>query len=121
MDFQDIFGDAELQEAPEFVCGEDCDVIHARFRRHPDVEVKLWFGQDSDHLRQFEVTRDDGVHTIQYFDYRDFDGVTRPTKMFRFSEDGASKITLLSFEANVDIPEYVFRKPEKLSVMGGGK
>lgn len=118
VNFQDIFGDAELQEETEFVCGEECDVIHAKFRRGPRFPVKFWFGADSDQLLQFEVEREDGVHTMQYFDYRTFDeDVTLPTHMFRFSPDGAVKITLILFEANKEIPEYVFRKPEKLSAL----
>lgn len=121
VNFQDIFSDAELQEEPEDACGEECNVIHAKFRRKQDFKVKLWFGKKTDLLRQFEVNRDDGVHTMQYYDYRSFDGVTLPAKMFRFSPDGAMKITLVSFEANEDIPAYVFRKPEKLSALEGGK
>ena len=118
VNFQDIFGDAELQEETEFVCGEECDVIHAKFRRSPRFPVKFWFGADSDQLLQFEVEREDGVHTMQYFDYRTFDeDVTLPTHMFRFSPDGAVKITLILFESNKEIPEYVFRKPEKLSAL----
>lgn len=119
VNFQDIFGNAELQEETEFVCGEDCCVIHAVFRRNPKIPVTLWFGKKSDLLRQFEVTREDGVHTMQYFGYRMFDDVTLPLYMFRFSPDGATKLSLNSFEANTDIPEYVFRKPEKLSDMEG--
>ena len=38
-----------------------------------------------------------------------------------FSDNGAMKVTLNSFEANVDIPDYVFRKPEKLSALEGDK
>jgi len=121
VNFQDIFANAELQEGTESVCGEDCNVIHAVFRRDQDVPVRLWFGVDTDLLRQFEVTREDGVHTMQYFGYRTFDGVTLPTQMFKFSPDGATKVTLTSFEANIDIPAYVFRKPEMLSALEGGK
>ena len=121
VNFQDIFKDAELQEETEFACGEECRVIHARFRRDENVTVTLWFGKKSDLLRQFVVVRDDGVNTMQYFDYREFDDVTLPAHMFKFSDKGASKITLTSFEANGDIPSYVFRKPEKLSAMEGGK
>ena len=121
VNFQDIFGNAELQEETEFVCGEECRVIHANFRRGAKAPVKLWFGIKSDFLRQFEVTREDGVHMMQYFDYRTFDGVTLPTQMFQFSPDGASKISLLSFEANTTIPEYVFLKPEKLSALEGDR
>ena len=121
VNFQDIFGNAELQEASEDVCGEECNVITANFRRHPDVPVKLWFGKKSDLLRQCEITRDDGVHTMQYFSYRSYGHVTLPSLMFKFSPDGASKITLISFEENPDIPAYVFRKPEKLSAVEGDK
>ena len=121
VNFQDIFGNAELQEETEFACGEECNVIHAVFRRsnEPKPPVKLWFGKKSDLLRQFEVTREDGVHTMQYFGYRSFGDVTLPSHMFKFSPDGATKLSLVSFEANVDIPDYVFRKPEKLSALEG--
>ena len=122
VNFQDIFADAELQETPEDACGEECHVITACFRRAPDVKVKLWFGKKSDLLRQFEVTRDDGVHRMQYFSYYTFDdGITLPTQMFKFSPEGATKLTLISFESNTEIPKYVFRKPEKLSALEGGK
>ena len=123
VNFQDIFGDAELQEETEFACGEECNVIHANFRRsNPKIPVKLWFGRNSDLLRQFEAEREDGVQTVQYFDYCEFeDGVTLPSYMFKFSPNGASKITLVSFESNIDIPAYVFRKPEKLSALEGNK
>ena len=122
VNFQDLFGDAELQEKTEFVCGEECNVIRANFRRGEKFPVKLWFGKDSDQLVQFEVTREDGVHTMQYFDYRVFeDDVTLPLRMFRFSPEGATKITLVLFDANADIPEYVFQKPVKLSTLGGDK
>ena len=123
VNFQDLFGNAELQEETESVCGEECNVIHAEFRRssNPKIPVKLWFGTKSDLLRQVEVTREDGIHTIQYFGYRTFDDVTLPSHMFRFSPNGATKISLISFEANTDIPEYVFRKPEKLSDMEGNR
>ena len=121
VDFQDIFKDAELEEASDDACGEECDVIHAVFRRAPEVKAKLWIGKKSDLLRQFEVTREDGVYTMQYFDYRNFDGVTLPSEMFKFTPDGASKLSLLSFETNVDIPSYVFRKPEKFSTSEGDK
>ena len=122
VNFQDLFGDAELQEKTEFVCGEECNVIRANFRRGAKFPVRLWFGKDSDQLVQFEVTREDGVHTMQYFDYREFeDDVTLPLRMFRFSPEGATKITLVLFEANAEIPEYVFQKPVKLSSLGGDK
>jgi len=119
VNFQDIFGNAELREETEFVCGEECCVIHAVFRRNPKIPVTLWFGKKSDLLRQFEITREDGVHTMQYFGYRTFDDVTLPAYMFKFSPDGATKLSLTSFEANIEIPEYVFRKPERLSDMEG--
>lgn len=121
VNFQDIFGNAELLEETEDACGEECYVITANFRRHPDATVKLWFGKKSDLLRQCEVTRDDGIHTMQYFEYRTYGDVTLPSQMFKFSPNGATKITLLSFEENPDIPAFVFRKPEKLSAMEGGK
>ena len=121
VNFQDLFGNAELLEAPEDACGEECNVITANFRRHPDVTVKLWFGKHTDLLRQCVVNREDGVHTIQYFEYRTYDDVTLPSQMFRFSPEGATKVTLVSFEVNPDIPSYVFRKPEKLSAMEGDK
>ena len=123
VNFQDIFGDAELQEETEFVCGEECNVIHANFRRsNPKIPVKLWFGKDSDLLRQFEASREDGVQTMQYFDYREFgDGVILPLHMFNFLPYGASKISLISFEANNEIPDYVFQKPEKLSALEGDR
>ena len=120
VNFQDIFTNAELQEEPEDACGEECDVISAIFRRAQNIKVKLWIGRKSDLLRQFEITREDGVHTMQYFNYRTFDDVTLPTHMFRFSPEGATKLTLVSFESNVEIPAYVFRKPEKLSALEGG-
>lgn len=122
VNFQDIFGDAELQEETEFVCGEECNVIHANYRRGEKFPVRLWFGKDSDQLVQFEVAREDGVHTIQYFDYRVYgDDVTLPLRMFRFSPEGATKITLVYFEANAGIPDYVFRKPEKLRELEGNR
>ena len=119
VNFQDIFADAELQETREDACGEECNVIHAVFRREPDTGAKFWVGRDSDQLRQFEITREDGVYTMQYFSYKDFDDVTLPTQMFRFSPNGAVKISLISFEVNADIPAYVFRKPQKLSAIEG--
>ena len=45
-------------------------------------------------------------------------GITLPTYMFEFSPEGATKVTLLSFETNVEFPDYVFRKPQKLSDIG---
>ena len=121
VNFQDLFMDTELQEQPEDACGEECNVITAIFRRAQDVKVRLWFGRKSRLLRQFEVTREDGIHTIQYFNYRTYDDVTLPSLMFRFSPEGATKISLLSFESNIDIPNYMFRKPEKLSALEGGR
>ena len=121
VNFQDIFKDAELEEEPDDACGEECDVIHAIFRRAPDTKAKLWIGKKSDLLRQFEVTREEGVYTMMYFDYRTFNGVTLPSEMFRFTPDGASKLSLISFETNVEIPKYVFQKPEKFSTAEGDK
>ena len=121
VNFQDIFTDAELQEKSEDACGEECNVISAVFRRDRDTTVKLWIGKKSDLLRQFEVTREDGIHTMKYFNYRDYGDVTLPSLMFNFSPDGATRLKLISFEANIDIPAYVFRKPEKLSALEGGK
>ncbi len=121
VNFQDIFTDAELQEKTENACGEECNVIFACFRRAQDTKVKLWIGMKSDLLRQIEVTREDGVHTTQYFNYRDYGDVTLPSLTFNFSPDGATKLMLLSFESNIDIPAYVFRKPEKMSALEGVK
>ena len=121
VNFQDIFADAELQEQTGDACGEECNVITAVFRRARDIPVKLWFGKKSGLLRQFEVTREDGVHTMQYFSYRTFDDVTLPSQMFKFSPGGATKLSLLSFESNVEIPAYLFRKPEKLSALEGDR
>jgi len=123
VNFQDIFGNTELQEETEYAAGEECYVVTGNFRREPKFPVKFWFGKKSDLLRQFEIERDDGVQTIQYFNYREFDdsGVTLPARMFKFSDNGSMKITLTSFEANTDIPDYVFRKPDKLSALEGGK
>ena len=121
VNFQDIFANAELQEKTEDACGEECNVITAIFRRARNIPVTLWFGRKSGLLRQIEVNRENGVNTVQYFNYRDFDDVTLPVQMFKFSPDGAMKITLVSFESNIDIPAYVFRKPEKLSALEGGK
>jgi len=120
VNFQDIFTNAELQEKPEDACGEECDVISACFRRAQDIKVKLWIGKRSDLLRQLEITREDGVHTMQYFSYRDYGDVTLPSLMFNFSPEGATRLELISFEANIDIPAYVFRKPERLSALEGG-
>lgn len=118
VNFQDIFTDAVLQEEAEDACGEECKVVSAVFRRDQKVKAKLWVGKRSDLIRQFEVTREDGVHTVQYFSYKSYDGITLPTYMFEFSPEGATKVTLLSFETNVEFPDYVFRKPQKLSDIG---
>ncbi|MBQ7731296.1 MAG: hypothetical protein IJT68_05600 [Lentisphaeria bacterium] len=119
VNYQDIFTNAELQEASEDACGEECDVITAVFRRAPEIKAKIWIGKKTDLLRQFEVTREDGVYTMQYFDYRTYGDVTLPSEMFRFTPDGATKLSLVSFETNIEFPEYVFRKPEKLSAIEG--
>ena len=122
VDFQEIFTKAELQEETEDVCGEECDVIQAVFRAEPDIKAKLWIGEDTDLLRQFEITTEAGVYTMQYFDYATFDDdVTLPSEMFRFTPDGAAKLSLVSYETNVEIPESVFQKPEKLSITEGDK
>ena len=122
VDFQEIFTKANLLKESEDVCGEECKVIEAVFRLEPDTRAKLWIGEDTDLLRQFEVTREDGVYTMQYFDYATFDGdVTIPSEMFRFSPEGATKLSLVSFETNVEIPDSVFRKPEMISITEGDK
>jgi len=120
VNFQDIFTDAKLHEESEDACGEECDVISAVFRRARDIQVKFWIGKKSDLLRQFEVAREDGVLTTQYFNYRKYGNVTLPSLTFNFSPDGATRLKLISFESNIDIPAYVFRKPEKLSALEGG-
>ena len=119
VNFQDIFTDAVLQEKTEDACGEECKVISAVFRRNRDIGAKLWIGKKTDLLRQFEVTREDGVHTMQYFTYRTYGDVTLPVYMYKFSPDGAVKLSLISFETNIEFPDYVFRKPEKLSAVKG--
>ena len=121
VDFQDIFTNAELQETTEDACGEECNVIKAVFRRAPEIQAKLWIGKKTDLLRQFEVTREDGVYTMQYFDYRTYGDVTLPSEMFRFSPEGATKLSLISFETNIEIPEYVFQKPKAFSITEGDK
>jgi len=118
-DFQEIFTDARLLEETEDVCGEECKVISAAFRIEPAVKAKLWIGEDTDLLRQFEFAGEEGVYTMQYFDYCDFDGVTLPSEMFRFTPEGSAKLSLVSFETNTEIPESVFRKPEKFSYTEG--
>ena len=121
VDFQDIFTDAELLDESEDACGEECDVIEAVFRREKETKAKLWIGKYTDLLRQFEVTREDGVYTMLYFDYATFDDVTIPSEMFRFWPGGSTKLSLVSFETNVEIPESVFRKPELFSITEGDK
>ena len=59
---------------------------------------------------------------MQYFDYATFDDdVTLPSEMFRFTPEGSTKLSLVSFETNVEIPDYVFRKPEKYNATEGDK
>ena len=122
VDFQDIFTDAELLDETEDVCGEECKVIEAVFRYEKDIRAKIWIGEFTDLVRQFEIIREDGVYTMQYFDYATFDDdVTIPSEMFRFTPEGATKLSLISFETNVEIPDYVFRKPEKYTATEGDK
>lgn len=121
-DFQEIFTKAELLAETEDVCGEECQVISAVFIREPSVKAKLWIGKDTDLLRQFQFTGEEGgEYTMQYFDYCDFEGITLPSEMFHFSPEGSTKLSLVSFETNVEIPEGVFRKPEKFSYTEGDK
>ena len=120
VDFQEIFTDAELDDDTEHVCGEECKVIEAAFRLEKETKAKLWIGKDTDLLRHFEINRDDCVYTMQYFDYATFDNdITLPSEMFRFTPDGAVKLSLVSFETNCEIPEQVFKKPEILSAKEG--
>ncbi len=122
VDFQEIFTGAKLKDGTEDVCGEECKVIEAVFRIEPGIKAKLWIGKDTDLLRQFEITGEDGVYTMQYFDYATFDDdVTIPSEMFRFTPDGAAKLSLVSYETNVEIPESIFRKPEQISITEGDK
>ena len=121
VEFQDIFTDAELEDESEDACGEECDVIEAVFRKAKNTKAKLWIGKYTDLLRQFEITREDGVYTMQYFDYATFDDITIPSEMFRFTPEGAFKLSLVSFETNVEIDESIFRKPEILSITEGDK
>ena len=122
VDFQEIFTDAELDDDTEDVCGEECKVVEAVFRVEPDIKAKFWIGEDTDLIRQFEIVGEDGVYTMQYFDYATFDNdVTLPSEMFRFTPDGSTKLSLVSFETNIDIPESVFQKPEKFSITEGDK
>ena len=120
-DFQEIFTDAKLLEEKEDVCGEECKVIEAVARKEKDIKAKFWIGEYTDLLRQFEIAWEDGVYTMQYFDYATFDDVTIPSEMFRFSPEGAMKLSLVSFETNVDIEDSVFRKPEMISITEGDK
>jgi len=121
VDFQEIFTDAELEDDTEDVCGEECKVIKAVAREDKNIKIKLWIGEYTDLIRQFEISREDGVSTMQYFDYCTINDVTLPSEMFHFSPEGATKLSLVSFETNIEIPEYVFRKPEKYSDTEGGK
>jgi outer membrane lipoprotein-sorting protein len=120
VDFQEIFTNAELLKETEDVCGEECKVIKAVAREDRRIKVKFWIGKDTGLLRQFEINNEDGVYTMQYFDYATFDDdVTLPTEMFRFTPDGAVKLSLVSYETNIEIPEYIFLKPEKVSFTEG--
>ena len=122
VDFQEIFTDARLLKEAEDVCGEECKVIEAVAREDKNIKVKFWIGKDTDLLRQFEITGENGVYTMQYFDYATFDdGVTLPSEMFRFTPDGAVKLSLVSYETNIEIPEGIFRKPEQVSITEGDK
>ena len=119
VDFQELFTDAELLDETEDVCGEECKVIEAVVREEKDIKVKFWIGEFTDLIRQFEITRENGTSTMQYFDYCTFeDDITLPSEMFHFSPEGSAKLSLVSFETNVEIPDYVFRKPEKYSAEG---
>ena len=122
VDFQEIFTNAKLLDEIEDVCGEECKVIEAVFRYEPDVKAKLWIGEFTDLVRQFEIITEEGVSTMQYFDFCTFDdGITLPSEMFHFSPERSMKLSLVSFETNVEIPEYVFQKPEKYTVTEGDK
>ena len=121
VEFQGIFTGAKLKDGTEDACGEECKVIEAVFRQDKNVKAKLWIGKYTDLLRQFEITGENGVYTTQYFDYATFDGVTIPSEMFRFTPEGSAKLSLVSFETNVDIPDYVFDKPEQFSITEGDK
>ena len=119
VNFQELFTDAELLDETEDVCGEECKVIKAVVREEEDIKVKIWIGEFTDLVRQFEISREEGVSTMQYFDYCTFENdITLPSEMFHFSPDGATKLSLVSFETNIEIPDYVFRKPEKYSAEG---
>ena len=122
VDFQEIFTDAELEDETEDVCGEECKVVEAVFRHEPDIKAKFWIGEYTDLIRQFEIIREDGVYTMQYFDYATFDDdITLPSEMFRFTPEGSTKLSLISFETNIEIPESIFQKPEQVSITEGDK
>ena len=122
VDFQEIFTDAELEDETEDVCGEECKVVEAVFRHEPDIKAKFWIGEHTDLIRQFEIIREDGVYTMQYFDYATFDDdITLPSEMFRFTPEGSTKLSLVSFETNIEIPESIFQKPEQVSITEGDK
>lgn len=122
VDFQEIFTDAELLDEIEDVCGEECKVIEAVARVDKNIKAKFWIGEFTDLVRQFEISREDGVSTMQYFDFCTFeDDITLPSEMYHFSPDGAVKLSLVSFETNIEIPDYVFRKPEKYNATEGDK
>ena len=121
VDFQEIFTGARLLDETEDICGEECKVIEAVSRKEKDIKAKFWIGKYTDLLRQFEIVWTDGVYTTQYFDYATFDDVTIPSEMFRFTPEGAMKLSLVSFETNVEIEDSVFRKPEMISITEGDK
>ena len=121
VDFQEIFTGARLLDETEDVCGEECKVIEAVVRKEKDIKAKFWIGEYTDLLRQFEIVWEDGVYTTQYFDYATFGDVTIPSEMFRFTPEGAMKLSLVSFETNVEIEDSVFRKPEMISITEGDK
>ena len=80
------------------------------------------FVRFTDLVRQFEIITEEGVSTMQYFDFCTFeDDITLPSEMFHFSPERSMKLSLVSFETNVEIPEDVFRKPEQFSVTEGDK
>ena len=112
------FGANIAQDVNQFLTGRAWrDAV-----KEKDIKAKFWIGEDTDLIRQFEIIGEDGVYTMQYFDYATFDNdVTLPSEMFRFTPDGSTKLSLVSFETNVEIPESVFQKPEKLSITEGDK
>ncbi len=122
IDFQELFTDAKLLDETEDVCGEECKVIKAVVRVEPSIKVRFWIGEDTDLVRQFEIAREDGVYTMQYFDYATFDDdITLPSEMFRFTPDGSAKLSLVSFETNVEIRDHVFQKPKMVNITEGDK